>query len=110
LAEKSENFSNDELGRDSGSDAMAWVTATLYDVVWDTMFQELRAVQAQDPHFWSTVTEIAVLGGIIVNRSDKGEEATEALEDYFQPLMFQILNVEGSDDILSKTFSDANDP
>jgi hypothetical protein len=105
LNEKRNSSSTPVPGSESsGSDGMVWVTKTLYDIIWDIMFQELKAVQGQDESFWSTVTEISVLGGILINRNDKGPESMDASEDFFQPLMFQILNANGIEDLSKKTF------
>jgi hypothetical protein len=49
-----------------------------------------------------------LLGGIIINCSDKDGEAAEAPEDYFQPLMFQSINAKRIEDLYKSAFRNAN--
>lgn len=81
--------------------AVAYVTRQVYSLIFDMLKQELKA-SWKDPVFWENVTEITLLGGILINRG--------LAEDYFQPLKFETLSKKGKliqrVDLLESAFGD----
>lgn len=74
---------------------MAFVTYMMYNMVSDAMITQLAAV----PGIWDECSEVAVLGGIQINRFDG--------KDAFQPLMFQTTTKSGKvTDLYPSTFGD----
>jgi len=76
--------------RDDENAAVALVTNSMYELIWDMLEQELQQVN-------TLPMEITLLGGIILQ--------TES-QEYFQPLKFQTWNNNGNDkvDLMSQTF------
>ena len=73
-----------------GGDAMiALVTNKMYDLIWDLMTVELNSVMTNNIEFWNEISEITLLGGIVINRN------AQYGQDYFQPLMIQSMTAKG---------------
>lgn len=71
-------------GIDNAPDKIAFVTYQMYEIVRDQMLAQIKAT----PAIWDDCTELAVLGGIQINRA-------KGLGDAFMPLMFQTTTKEG---------------
>lgn len=80
-----------------GDETIAFVTKKMYELVWDLIKLEIDAVTAKDD-FWTDVSEITLLGGIIINRNAKSGE------DYFQPLTMKYVNLKGEQTIFDDVF------
>merc|ERR1711907_161534 len=112
-----------------GEDKITFVTYQMYQIVRDAMLAEIKAV----PGIWDDCSEIAVLGGVQINRFNKSLQKREALEaqlkstlksdsefadakkildeidfegaDAFQPLFFQTTTKNGDNvDLFASTF------
>lgn len=85
-------------GVDSSANDMAFVTYQFYQMVREAMLAQIAAV----PGIWDDCSEIAVLGGIQINRFGK--------KDAFQPLMFQTTTQAGKvTDLFPSTFGEQPD-
>ena len=71
-----------------GNSKMAMVTYKTYDLVWDLMKKGLD-ISVTNPEFWEKVTEVTLLGGIIINQGHYKGSQKALIEDYFQPFSFQ---------------------
>ena len=80
-----------------GDEAIAFVTNKMYELVWDLIKLEIDAVTVKDD-FWTDVSEITLLGGIIINRNAKSGE------DYFQPLTMEYVDLNGEHNVLDEVF------
>mmetsp|Transcript_25374 Transcript_25374/g.43322 ORF Transcript_25374/g.43322 Transcript_25374/m.43322 type:complete len:83 (+) Transcript_25374:2-250(+) len=56
------------------------------------------------PDFWGGVSEVTLLGGIVVNRGHG--EGVSGGEDFYQPLMLKSLTKDGESDIYGEVFGD----
>jgi len=82
-------------GVDQSANDMAFVTYMMYNMVAEAMITEISAV----PGIWDDCSELAVLGGIQINRFDS--------RDAFQPLMFQTTTKSGKiTDLYPSTFGE----
>jgi hypothetical protein len=72
------------VGCDGSADAMAFVTYQMYSMVKDAVLEQIYA----SPGLWDDCSELAVLGGVQINRYDQ--------PDMFQPLMFQTITNRGA--------------
>jgi len=83
--------------------AIAAVTCNMFDVVNDVMEAQLEAAWSKKG-FWDKITEVTLLGGIIVNRGHGS--GLVGGDDYFQPLQFKSVNAEGEVDMWDQVFGD----
>eukprot|EP00565_Helicotheca_tamesis_P001318 CAMPEP_0185728822 /NCGR_PEP_ID=MMETSP1171-20130828/4227_1 /TAXON_ID=374046 /ORGANISM="Helicotheca tamensis, Strain CCMP826" /LENGTH=376 /DNA_ID=CAMNT_0028397569 /DNA_START=58 /DNA_END=1188 /DNA_ORIENTATION=- len=90
-----------------GDEAVAHITKKMFDMVVELMLANVGAAVAKDG-FWNKVTEVSLLGGIVVNRGH-GPNAKGG-EDYFQPLMFKVLDADGETDLYADVFRDLPTP
>ena len=58
-----------------GDDTIALVTRNMYDLVWDLIKIEVDSVTSK-ADFWKNISEVTLLGGIIINRSALGGKTT----------------------------------
>lgn len=83
-------------GVTSSANELAFVTYQMYQMVQEAMLQQISAV----PGIWDDCSELAVLGGIQINRF-------EGRGDAFQPLMFQTTTQTGKvTNLYPSTFGD----
>ncbi len=54
------------------------------------------------PGFWDKVSEITLLGGIVINRGHGG--GLVGGEDFFQPIQLTALNANGEIDMFNQVF------
>lgn len=83
--------------------AIASVTCNMFDIVNDVMEGQLEAAYSK-PGFWDKVSEITLLGGIVVNRGHG--QGLVGGDDYFQPLQFKAINKFGEVDMWDQVFGD----
>lgn len=83
--------------------ALTAVTCNMFDIVNDVLEEQISAAW-NAPGFWDKVTEVTLLGGIVVNRGHGGNLAGG--DDYFQPLQFKAVNKDGEVDMWDKVFGD----
>uniref|UniRef100_A0A7S4SSF1 Limiting CO2-inducible protein B/C beta carbonyic anhydrase domain-containing protein n=2 Tax=Ditylum brightwellii TaxID=49249 RepID=A0A7S4SSF1_9STRA len=96
-----------EMEEKGADDATAFITKKMFDLVVELMLANISTAVAKDG-FWTKVSEITLLGGIVINRGHG--EAARGGEDYFQPLMFKVLNEEGESDLYADVFRDLPTP
>lgn len=83
--------------------AIAALTCNMFDVVNDVMEAQLEAAMAK-PDFWDKISEVTLLGGIVVNRGHGA--GLVGGDDYFQPLQFKAMNRNGEVDMWDQVFGD----
>ena len=73
---------------------LTFVTYQMYEIVRDLLYKELRDTE----DLWDYATEIALVGGILVNRDTGG--------DFFQPMRLEVHSQKGavSEDLYESTF------
>eukprot|EP00568_Trieres_chinensis_P006718 CAMPEP_0183295252 /NCGR_PEP_ID=MMETSP0160_2-20130417/3276_1 /TAXON_ID=2839 ORGANISM="Odontella Sinensis, Strain Grunow 1884" /NCGR_SAMPLE_ID=MMETSP0160_2 /ASSEMBLY_ACC=CAM_ASM_000250 /LENGTH=376 /DNA_ID=CAMNT_0025456707 /DNA_START=57 /DNA_END=1187 /DNA_ORIENTATION=+ len=84
-----------------GNGKMATVTYRTYDLVWDLMKSGLD-ISVTNPAFWEKVTEVTLLGGIVINQGGYSGAKKAVVEDYFQPFVFQSWRAQEADNALVK--------
>ena len=72
-----------------------------FDIINEVMEEQVFAA-ASAPGFWDKVSEITLLGGIVVNRGHGG--GLVGGEDYFQPLQLTAMNSSGEMDMFNQVF------
>jgi hypothetical protein len=83
--------------------AIAAVTCNMFDIVNDVLESQLEASFAK-PGFWDKISEVTLLGGIVVNRGHGA--GLVGGDDYFQPLQFKAINKNGEVDMWDQVFGD----
>ena len=66
---------------------IAMVTNKMYDMVSDLLLREVDGA-IKKPGFWQGVTEVTLLGGLVINRGNP--DGRNRVEDYFKPITFQV--------------------
>mmetsp|Transcript_7819 Transcript_7819/g.13793 ORF Transcript_7819/g.13793 Transcript_7819/m.13793 type:complete len:366 (-) Transcript_7819:168-1265(-) len=90
-------------GQDPSNETITYVTNKMYDLVWEMLRGEINTFTAK-PDFWSNISEVTLLGGIVVNRGHG--EGVSGGEDYYQPLMLKSLTKDGESDVYGEVFGD----
>jgi hypothetical protein len=90
-------------GKEPDNDTITYVTNKMYDLVWEMLRSEVNAFTTK-ADFWGSVTEVTLLGGIVVNRGHG--EGVPGGEDFYQPLMLKSLTKDGESDIYGEVFGD----
>lgn len=90
-------------GQDPSNETIAYVTNKMYDLAWEMLRSEINNFSTK-PDFWGGVSEVTLLGGIVVNRGHG--EGVPGGEDFFQPLMLKSLNKDGESDVYGEVFGD----
>ncbi|KAL9185435.1 hypothetical protein ACHAXT_003212 [Thalassiosira profunda] len=90
-------------GKDPNNETITYVTNKMYDLVWEMLRSEVNAFTTK-PDFWNSVSEVTLLGGIVVNRGH-GKDLPGG-EDYYQPLMLKSLTKDGESDVYGNVFGD----
>lgn len=83
--------------------AMAAVTCNMFDIVNEVMESQIELAMVSDG-FWSKISEVTLLGGIVVNRGHGS--GLVGGDDYFQPLQFKAMNRNGEVDMWDQVFGD----
>lgn len=84
-----------------GDETIALVTNKMYELIWDLMKLELDSVTTSNTDFWNEISEITLLGGILINRN------AQYGEDYFQPLMMKSITARGELSLYDNVFKRA---
>mmetsp|Transcript_19929 Transcript_19929/g.42766 ORF Transcript_19929/g.42766 Transcript_19929/m.42766 type:complete len:364 (+) Transcript_19929:152-1243(+) len=92
-------------GQDPSNESITYVTNKMYDLVWEMLRSEINTFTAK-PDFWSGVSEVTLLGGIVVNRGHGAMEGVSGGEDFYQPLMLKSLTKDGESDMYGEVFGD----
>jgi hypothetical protein len=92
-------------GQEPSNDSVTYVTNKMYDLVWEMLRSEVNEFTAK-PDFWKGVTEVTLLGGVVVNRGHGNMTGVPGGEDYYQPLMLKTLTKEGENDVYGEVFGD----
>lgn len=66
---------------------IAMVSNKMYDMVSDLLLREVDGA-IKKPGFWQGITEVTLLGGIVINRGNP--DGKNRVEDYFKPITFQV--------------------
>lgn len=90
-------------GQEPSNETITYVTNKMYDLVWEMLRSEINAFTTK-PDFWGSVSEVTLLGGIVVNRGHGG--SVSGGEDFFQPLMLKSLMKDGESDVYGEVFGD----
>jgi len=90
-----------------GDEAVAFVTKRMFDLVVEMLTAQIEAASSK-AGFWSKVSEITIMGGIVINRGHG--QGRKGGEDYFQPLMLKSFSSKGEDDIYKDVFADLPTP
>ena len=107
VQELSGKFTGDDIGSGTiesgfiGNAKMATVTYRTYDLVWELLNKGLD-ISIVNPEFWEKVTEVTLLGGIIINQGHFKSSQKAMMEDYFQPFLFQSWRSQDIDGALIK--------
>lgn len=88
-------------GKELDNESITYVTNKMYDLVWEMLRSEVNAFTTK-PDFWGSVTEVTLLGGIVVNRGHG--VGVPGGEDFYQPLMLKSLTKEGESDLYGEVF------
>jgi len=86
------------------NESITFVTNKMYDLVWEMLRSQVNSF-TNKPGFWDGVSEVTLLGGIVVNRGH-GADGIPGGEDFYQPLMLKSLTKEGESDIYGEVFGD----
>jgi len=95
------NSVNPALGLVLKNQAVATVTVNMFDIINEVMEEQVYAAAAK-PGFWDKISEVTLLGGIVVNRGHGN--GLVGGEDYFQPLQLTALNSNGETDMFNQVF------
>jgi len=90
-------------GQEVSNESITYVTNKMYDLVWEMLRSQINAYTTK-PNFWDGVSEVTLLGGIVVNRGHG--EGVPGGEDFYQPLMLKSLTKDGESDIYGEVFGD----
>lgn len=90
-------------GQEPSNESLTYVTNKMYDLVWEMLRSEINAFTTK-PDFWGSVSEVTLLGGIVVNRGHG--EGIVGGEDFYQPLMLKSLTKDGESDMYGEVFGD----
>jgi len=99
------NVKRKEL-QEGEDEAVAFVTTQMFKLIYDLLRAQVDVIKKRDG-FWTRVSEITLLGGIVINR---GHGVTGGGQDYFQPLLMKSINAKGEIDLYRKVFIDLNQP
>lgn len=83
--------------------ALTTVTVNMFDIVNDVMEGQVEAAYSK-PGFWDKISEVTLLGGIVVNRGHGA--GLVGGEDFFQPLQFKTITKNGEIDMWDQVFGD----
>lgn len=82
------------------NDLPAFATFQMYTLIQEQIRKQLQACLKDDGtgdvRWGGNISEIVLLGGIIVNRGQANTDSIEPREDYFQPLVFESYSNSGT--------------
>lgn len=89
----------EELDGPDQNALIAMVSNKMYDMVSDLLLREVDGA-IKKPGFWQGITEVTLLGGIVINRGNP--DGKNRVEDYFKPITFQSLKkAEGGNTVVT---------
>jgi len=100
-----------EWKAEGGDDyAIAKLTTEFYKIIQEMVVKQVEGyIAKQGSGFWDRVTEVTMLGGIVVNRGHGS--GTEGGDDYFQPLAMKSLVKGGTEvNLYGEVFGDLSTP
>jgi hypothetical protein len=92
IRELRNRLEQDDLGGPNTDALIALVTNRMYDMVSDLLEKEIANASGKQG-FWDKISEVTLLGGIVINQGNKAGEA--AVEDWFAPVTFETLKPGG---------------
>jgi len=95
-----------EYSAKGGDDyAIAQITKNLYITIEKLIEKQVSAAISKNGNFWDSVTEVTLMGGIIVNRGHGS--GTEGGDDFFKPMMMKTITKGGAEaDLYPEVFGD----
>uniref|UniRef100_A0A7S2VZD4 Limiting CO2-inducible protein B/C beta carbonyic anhydrase domain-containing protein n=1 Tax=Eucampia antarctica TaxID=49252 RepID=A0A7S2VZD4_9STRA len=97
----------EELSKIGDDASLAAITNEMYDLIWQIMKGEVEAFSTK-PGFWNQITEVTLLGGIVINRGHG--ENLEGGDDLFQPLLLTTVAKTGESNIYQQVYGDLPTP
>jgi len=91
------------LESEGGDSTIAFTTSRVYSIIKEVVLSEFRK-KTSDPAFWEKVTEVAIVGGVVINRDPN------VGEDYFQPITFKGFEKDKEFDMYDEAFGDFSVP
>lgn len=104
IIEKMKSMNLKDYDQKGDNFAIAEVTNKLYALISDLVGKQVESTISSDPNFWSKLTEITLIGGVIVNRGHGS--GTDGGDDFFQPLTMKALFKNGVADLYDEVFGD----
>jgi hypothetical protein len=86
-----------------GDDTTTFVTTQMFDIIYELLRSQVDGVTAKEK-FWEKISEITLLGGIVINRG-RGREIDQG-QDYFQPLLMRSITENGESNMFKEVFGD----
>jgi len=90
-----------------GGQVDAFLATQMFEIIYELLQSQVDTVKASDG-FWSKISEITLLGGIVINRGHGS--GTSGGEDFFQPLLMKTLSANGEVDLYEEVFGDLKTP
>ena len=99
-----------EWKKDGGDDyAISKLTTEFYKIIRELISKQVEGfIAKKGDGFWDRVTEVTMLGGIIINRGHGS--GTEGGDDYFQPLTMKTLLKGTEVNLYDEVFGDLSTP
>jgi hypothetical protein len=97
------NSVNPALGNVLKNQAVASVTVNMFDIINEVMEEQVYAATSK-PGFFDKVSEVTLLGGIVINRGHGN--GLVGGEDFFQPLQLTAITANGEIDMFNQVFGD----
>ena len=94
-------------GHPNDDRSMVDVTYQMFDVIYELLCSQVDAASVKEG-FWTKVSEVTLLGGIVINRGHGS--GTLGGQDYFQPLVLKTFKDQGEDDLYQEVFGDLTTP
>lgn len=95
-----------EYSSTGGDDyAIAQITKNLYVTIEKLIQKQVDVSISKSSNFWDSVTEVTLMGGIVVNRGHG--TGTEGGDDFFKPMMMKTITKAGAEiDLYPEVFGD----
>ena len=108
IVEKMISMKLKEYDQKGDNFAIATVTKNLYALISNLVGKQVEATISSDPSFWGKISEITLIGGIVINRGHGS--GTEGGDDFFQPLTMKAFSKSGVTDLYGEVFGDLPTP
>ena len=100
------NVNRKEL-KGGDDESVAFVTTQMFNLISELLRAQVDTISSKEG-FWGRVSEITLLGGIVINRGHG--VGTPGGQDYFQPLLLKSISAKGEVDLYRKVFINRNQP